>query len=71
MSNKQEIINTTNEIKDILKKLDNKLFSKIGNSGVIWTGDAAVIASTTFETLNTKFNLYEQKLNKFIEKEGE
>lgn len=71
MSNKEEITNTTKEIKIILEKLNNELFSKIGNSGNIWTGDAAKVASTTFETLNTKFNMFEQKLNKFIEKEGE
>ena len=71
MSNKEEIMNTTKEINIILEKLKDELFSKIGNSGNIWTGDAAVIASTTFETLNTKFNMYEQKLKKFIEKDGE
>ena len=69
MNNELEIKETTKEIRDILDKLKKEFFSKVGNSGNIWTGDAAVVASSTFDTLYTKYNMYEQKLN--MEKRGE
>ena len=71
MDNNKEIEKNINEIKNILDNLKKEFFSKIGNCGNIWTGDAAMIAASTFETLNTKFDMYEQKLKKYLEKEGE
>lgn len=62
-----ELKKTTSQVEELLSKLKDQDYIRIGENGDVWVGDAADIAHQTFDDLIANFPSFLQTLNNYID----
>lgn len=60
-----ELKTISGQIEDLISVLKDQDYIRIGDSGDIWTGDAAEAAHKTFEELTDKFPNFVKSVNDY------